>query len=111
MAGLSGSLYIASQSFDQSNNDVNLSTAQEILGTIMLDLNEAIRFTERTAAAVTFTVPDRTGDGMTETIRYAWSGAAGDPLTYEFNGSAVTLASGIQNFDLSYLTRDTTSAP
>ncbi len=106
VAGLSGSLYIASQSFDQSNSEVDQSAAQEILGGLMLDLNQAIRFTERTAAVVTFTVPDRTGDGLTETIRYAWGGVAGDPLTYEYNGSAaVTLASGVQNFDLSFLTR------
>jgi len=110
VGGLSGSLYIASQSFDQSNSDANLSTAHEILGNMMLDLNQAIRFTERTPQAVTFTVPDRTGDGTAETIRYAWNGAAGDPLTYEFNGSSVVkLASGVQRFDLSYLTRMVTA--
>jgi len=106
VAGLSGSLYIASQSFDGNSGVVDQSAAQEILAEMMRDLNQAIHFTERTAEAVTFTVPDRTGDGLTETIRYAWTGAAGDPLTYEYNGSvAVTLTNDVQNFDLSYLTR------
>jgi hypothetical protein len=48
----------------------------------------ALDFTERTSRAITFTVPDRTGDGKPETIRYAWSGSPGAPLTRRFNGEA-----------------------
>jgi len=105
MTGLSGSLYIASHTFDQNSSSVHQMTAQQIISDLMADLHQAIRFTERTANAVTFTVPDRSGDGQTETLRYAWGGANGDPLIYEYNGAAVTLASGVQQFDLDYLTR------
>ncbi len=109
VAGLFGSLYIASQSFDRGTRAIDQSAAQEILSDFLRDLGQALRFTERTAKAVTFTVPDRTGDRLPETIRYAWGGTAGDSLTYQYNGSAVvTLVAGVQNFDLSYMTRTVT---
>jgi len=112
VAGLSGSLYIASQSFDRNLAVDDQASAQELLAQMMRDLHQANRFSERTTTAVTFTVPDRTGNGIQETIRYSWGGAAGDPLTYEYNGSAVVvLARSVQNFDLSYLTRSMEAAP
>ncbi|MCA9175195.1 MAG: hypothetical protein KDB14_11990 [Planctomycetales bacterium] len=43
---------------------------------------------------------------MSETIRYAWSGTDGDPLTYEYNGSSsVKLAPAIKQFSFTYQTR------
>jgi len=110
VAGLSGGLYIASQSFDGNSAVIDQATAQEIVGQMMRDLNQAIRFTVRTNTAVQFTVPDRTGDGLPEEIAYAWGGTAGTPLIYSYNNlSAVLLASDVQNFNLSFLTRMTTA--
>jgi len=106
VAGLSGSLYIASRSIESSDRSFDESSAQEILSTMMADLNQAIRFTVRTDTAVQFTVPDRTGDGLPEEIIYSWGGVAGTPLIYWYNGSApVLLANDVQYFDLRYLTR------
>jgi hypothetical protein len=52
------------------------------------------------------TVPDRTGDSVDETIRYSWSGTAGDPLVYQFNGgTSLSLASNVQQFNVSALAR------
>jgi hypothetical protein len=53
------------------------------------DLEFALAFSEQTATAMTFTVPDRDGDLLAETIRYAWSGTPGDPLTRQINEGAV----------------------
>ena len=61
------------------------------------DLNEAMNFTEKTSTAVTFTVPDRTGDNQPETIRYAWWPTAGTvviPGTAE-SGSGGGLLGGL----------------
>jgi len=52
VAGLSGSLFIASKSFDRSGGAIDKLAAQEVLGQVMIDLQQAIRFTERTAGAV-----------------------------------------------------------
>jgi hypothetical protein len=49
----------------------------ELVGRVADDLNEAMNFTEKTSQAVTFTVPDRTGDNQPESIRYAWWPTAG----------------------------------
>jgi prepilin-type N-terminal cleavage/methylation domain-containing protein len=74
---------------------------------IAADLRMALAITEQTPTAITFTVPDRNGDGSPETIRYAWSGA-GMPLTRQVNGApvpAAPIAQNVQVFDLQYLTR------
>ena len=71
---------------------------------ITTDLSLATAFAERTDKAVTMTVPDRNGDGQSETIRYAWSGVGGDPLTRQVNGgTAVVLVPGVYQFRLTYL--------
>jgi prepilin-type N-terminal cleavage/methylation domain-containing protein len=96
------------------------TAARAAMDQISADLKAATGFSERTASAVTFTVPDRTGDGQPETIRYAWSGAAGASivvgattytvapytLTRQFNGGApVSVADNVQNFGFNYLLR------
>ena len=67
------------------NNGARAATVQAVAGRTAADqmaddLKLALNFTEQTATAVTFTVPDRNGDAQPETIRYAWTGA-GAPLT------------------------------
>lgn len=63
----------------------------------------ALTITERTATALTFTVADRDADGQPETIRYAWSGVAGAPLTRQYNsGAALAVASDVRQFALAY---------
>ena len=84
--------------------------ATEALQQIILDLGLARTFTERTATAATFTVPDRNGDGQAETIRYAWSGTPGDALTRQCNGgAAVVIARDVHRFNLEYLLKTVTS--
>jgi hypothetical protein len=76
---------------------------------VLSDTRHAVSFSERTAQAVTFQVPDRTGDTLPETIRYSWSGTAGDPLLMKYNaGTAATLAAGVYDFGLAYHVRAVT---
>jgi len=107
MGGLSSSLYISSRALNTDNTSArDSSTASGILNDMMDDLRHAVLFQERTATAVTFTVPDRDGDEKSETIRYAWTGTPGDPLTYQYNdGTVVTLANSVKDFNLQNLTR------
>ncbi len=98
-----------------ATNSVSQGLASDVADQIAADLNVALDFTEKTATAVTFTVPDRDNDGNPEKIRYAWSGASGSPgktppipaytLTRELNdGTWVALASDVRtcNFKLLY---------
>lgn len=106
-AGLASSLYIAAQSLDVADDELHQTReAHRVLAALHRDAQAATAFSELTATAVTMSVPDRNGDSVPETIRYAWSGSAGDPLTYQYNSGAVQhVASDVQAFSLSYLSR------
>jgi hypothetical protein len=108
---LGASLVVASRGLElgASPDGQRIDTAR-VAREVAQDLQQATRFTEQTATAATIQVPDRDGDGDPETIRYAWSGSAGAPLTYSLNGgSSVNLAPAAQSFNLTYNTRSMTA--
>jgi hypothetical protein len=83
----------------------------DIVTTFMGDQRLALTVTERTATSIAFTIADRTGDGVPEMIRYAWSGVAGDPLTRQVNGATpVVIARDVKRFGLSYITKNSIPA-
>jgi hypothetical protein len=52
---------------------------------------------------IEFSVADRNGDDVPETIRYAWSGAVGTPLTRQYNGGTlVYILTDVRQFSLTY---------
>jgi hypothetical protein len=108
VAGLASALYISTQALPPVENTIKKNTmASTVLCDLISDVGMAQSFSERTSKAITFTVPDRNGDSLVETIRYAWSGTAGDPLTYQYNGgTAVTIAQDVRVFNLAALTRE-----
>jgi Tfp pilus assembly protein PilV len=80
------------------------SKASDAIDEITTDLNLAESFSEQTATAVTFTVPDRDNNGQSETIRYSWSGTPGDSIMRAYNGGVeVAVAEDVQYFSLEYL--------
>ncbi len=84
----------------------NVSRASDVIDEITTDLNLAESFSERTATAVTFTVPDRDNDTQSETIRYSWSGTSGDSIMRAYNGgSEVAVAEDVRYFSLEYILR------
>jgi prepilin-type N-terminal cleavage/methylation domain-containing protein len=108
MGAACSALVVAAHAVDAGTSNASQRlAAEEALGQVVADLQVAIAFSERTASAATFTVPDRNSDGQPETLRYAWSGAAGDPLTRQVNGGEVVpLAKNVYGFNLSYLTQN-----
>jgi len=107
LGGMGSAVYVASQAMDidQGASAQRASNAR-IIDQILRDVRHATAFSERTATAITFTVPDRDGDGQPETMRYAWSGTPGDPLTYQLNGvSGDNLAADVTSLDFSFITR------
>jgi prepilin-type N-terminal cleavage/methylation domain-containing protein len=78
-------------------------TTAEALDQITTDLQYAISVTQRSAGMIEFTVHDRNGDDIAETIRYSWSGMAKNPLTRQYNGgTAETILGDVYQFNLSY---------
>lgn len=66
----------------------------------------AIAFDEISKTAIEFTLPDRTGDGDEEVVRYAWSGTSGHPLTRSINGSSpVVVLPDVRSLEFSATTR------
>lgn len=106
IVGLTSTLYVASRAVDHSGPTqrtlAGATAAQEVLN----DLQFAVALTERSANAVEFTVASRDADATPETIRYAWSGTPGDPLTRQYNGgTVVSVVDDVHEFQLSYRTR------
>ncbi len=107
LVGMGSSIYIASQAFEADEAaPAEIAQADETLAQVLRDAQQATSVSELTATSATFTVPDRNGDGAEETIRYAWSGTPGEPLTYQYNGGPVqNIAEDVQHFEMTYLSR------
>ncbi|MCP4249581.1 MAG: prepilin-type N-terminal cleavage/methylation domain-containing protein, partial [bacterium] len=105
MAGTASVAVIASHALPSTESpDRAVTRGCEVLRDIAGELLYATSITENSTAAVTFAVADR-GHGAAgpETVRYAWSGSPGDPLTRQYNGgSVVDLIQDVSEFDLSY---------
>jgi hypothetical protein len=88
--------------------------AADLASQVAADLNVAANFTEDSSTACTFTVPDRTGNGTPDTIRYFWTGATAQTspaipaysLARSFNGAPpAVIAGNVKQFNMRYLYR------
>lgn len=109
----SAMMFAARATPDADSAGTTIITDSAALGQIAEDIALAKYVFELKANAVTVIVPDRTGDGVPDRIRYAWAGNAGDPLTYQLNSdAAVTLIDSVETFTLGYtLSASTYSIP
>ena len=107
MAGLASALFLAGRALEGGSAAAERSRAADAQSTLLTDLEHATSFSERADHAVTFSVPDRNGDGTAETLRYAWSGANGGELTLSVNGGTpAPVLTGVKSFRLNWFTRD-----
>ncbi len=107
LSGMGSAILIASHALPERNTATGaILRASDVVEQIAGELHCAVTFTQRSATMVEITVPDRDADLAPETIRYAWSGTPGDPLTRQYNtGTIVNVAEDVQEFDLGYVTR------
>jgi len=107
MGGMVSVMSIASRaSYNNIEATENTYQARDTISQITTDLSLAESFTERTSTTAAFKVPDRDGDGLSESIRYTWSGGAGGTLTRQYNGGpVVTIAEDVHHFNLGYITK------
>lgn len=105
MVGMMSAVLIASRALPNDNSLTSLVVRTgDVAAQMASELYVATSITENTPTAITFTVSDR-GHGAAgpETIRYAWSGVAGDPLQRQYNGAtAVDVLHDVQEFTLAY---------
>lgn len=112
VAGLSSATFIALQVSNPALTPARGTLAGAAhLTEMQTELQFALSVLEKTSQSITVTVPDRNGDGSPETIRYAWSGTPGEPLTRQFNGGTVlNFAENVQEFQLTFDTKTLTRA-
>ncbi len=106
LAGLGSAVMLSTEAFrPETNRQEQRTSAAFVERDLLADLRLATGFSERTSTATTFTVPDRDGDSRPDTLRYAWSGVVGDPLTLAFNGGTpTTVLTDLRAFALDYRT-------
>jgi type II secretory pathway pseudopilin PulG len=106
LLGASASIMlITSHATPRLENPVGALLANsQALDQLARDLSCALEVSEHERNAITLTVPDRGhGNAGPESIRYAWAGGVGDPLTREYNGSKpVSIVGHAHEFRLDY---------
>lgn len=73
---------------DRQSGAIRLLSTSAAFEQLATDLTYATAVSELGATAIEFTVPDRTGDGAPDVLRYAWDARPGSPLTRRVNGGA-----------------------
>ncbi|UCD48763.1 MAG: prepilin-type N-terminal cleavage/methylation domain-containing protein [Phycisphaerales bacterium] len=114
MLGLGSAMIIAGHAVPGADNPAVAGiAAAEAAEQIATELQYAVSVVDSNATVIEFTLADRDGDDVAETIRYAWSGNPGDPLTRQYNAGPVqTLLTDVSAFDFSYdLATTTTEKP
>lgn len=105
LGGLASALVITTHAMpDRNSPSRGLLDASSAVEEIASDLLMAQSFNELGLTAVEFTVADRNhGAAGSEKIRYAWDGAAGAPLTRQYNGGTVaSILDDVGEFTLTY---------
>ncbi len=111
MGILSSAVLVASHAVpDDASPLQSTSNAYPAAERLASELYTAIAVTDHDARMIEFTVRDRDNDGQPETIRYEWSGTAGDSLRRTVNGGTdAPVAADVHEFELDYLIRETTT--
>ena len=106
LAGTTSVILVMGHALPSREDDlVRSMPAAQAANRIAAELQEATSIVFAGPTAVEFTVADRDSpaDNVDETIRYAWSGVPGDPLTRRYNGgTAYTVLDDVREFDLDY---------
>lgn len=104
MGGMASAIVIAGRALPDSQSSLSATVNSFLIAEQMVgEMYCAQGFSERTATAIEFTVFDRDNDSNPETIRYAWDGESGDPLTRQYNGgTVVNLIDSVYDFQLGY---------
>lgn len=104
MLGLASAIHIAARAIpDGSGAAAATLHSGAALDLLEAELGCATAVTSRSATEIVFVTPDRSGDNVAESVRYSWSGIAGNSLMREFNGSLPEiLVPSVQDFALSY---------
>jgi prepilin-type N-terminal cleavage/methylation domain-containing protein len=108
LLGAQSAVLLASRAIpDPRGGPAAVVAASGALGGLADDLAVATAVSVMTPTDILFTVPDRTGDGNADTIRFSWTGTKGQPLLRTLNGGTPEpVADDVQSFVLTYETAE-----
>jgi prepilin-type N-terminal cleavage/methylation domain-containing protein len=111
MAAIGSTIALASKAIPTGRTGSEAaSSAAQSLDQMTGELRYATSVTEMNPTAVTFTLAPRGTDTQPETVRYAWTGTPGDPITRQYNGGAATaVVPAAKSFGLIYTKRKVTA--
>lgn len=109
MGGLAASLFMTIDSVEIATSTNSLARVAQVQADVVRDLERATGFSQLEKEIVEFTVPDETGDGLEETLAYEHD-KDNDQLLFTYNGTTVTLLSGVENCDFEFLERSLTGS-
>jgi prepilin-type N-terminal cleavage/methylation domain-containing protein len=104
MLGIQSAMLLAGRANpDRSSTAAMILRVADAADQLRGDLAYATSITSTSPTSVEFAVPDRNNDGSPETIRYSWSGVAGDPLMRSINArSPVAIAADVRELQFVY---------
>lgn len=109
--GMMSTVAVTSSALPVASGTGYRSESAQVQADTMNDLHQATEFSTRSATQVTFTVPDRDGDNVDDTLDYFWTGLPTAELRYSYQaGPPATLLNDVQNFSLSFHDRLMTGA-
>jgi prepilin-type N-terminal cleavage/methylation domain-containing protein len=103
LGAMSGVIVTVSRATERGDDrNARASAAASVLSEIADDLASSNFIPSSAAPDLVIQVPDRTGDGVEETISYSWSGKPGDPLFRSANsGAAVKVLDDVRSLVMS----------
>jgi|GEM_PF-3335454 len=109
LSALQALIMIAGRAIPDSDGvQASAVTASDALERLAAEVSVAVEVLDVSATSITFSVNDWTGDNRVETIKYGWSGVAGDPLLRAVNGGdATVLIDAAESFSLTSGTTST----
>ncbi len=104
MVAMSSAVLLASRATPgRASVGAHVRRGSEFLTALASELAYATVVTEMTPTSVAFEIADRTGDDRNESVRYAWSGKAGDPILRTLNdGEPAPVLEDAHEFALAY---------
>lgn len=112
LTALGSALVLASAALPEPDDPLTqVDDASLALDRFSEDLYGATDVTARSATAISITVPDRTGDGVADTIVWSWAGSSDSPLRRKLGTKAwATVLEDVESFQLAYDLRAVTTS-
>lgn len=106
LGGMGSAIFVTLRAARPGSMPSNAIHGSAAIEEITSELRAAVSFSQRSATSIQFTVADRDSDASAETIRYAWSGTPGDPLTRQYNGgNVVDFVENVNSLGLGYVVK------